>query len=73
MPSVKLLHILRKNKSKKTEFEFHIVTGTVLILLGIRLMRQFYDLINLLQSFLNCRISPAVSGRRLILRGEKSR
>lgn len=39
MPSRKLLHIMRKNKSKEAEFEYYFETGTLLILLGIRLMR----------------------------------
>ena len=30
---------METNKSKEAEFEFHFVTGTVLILSGIRLMQ----------------------------------
>ena len=37
-----------ENKSKEVEFKFHFVTGTVLILLGIKLMREFYSLIDAL-------------------------
>ena len=48
MPSGKLLHVMGKNKSKQAEFEFHYVTGTLLILLRIRLMGYFKNLIDLL-------------------------
>ena len=39
MPLGKLLQIMGKNKSKETEFEFHFVIETLLIVIGIRLMR----------------------------------
>ena len=64
---------MRTNKSKETEFEFYFVTGTVLILLGIRLMRWLYNLIYLLWSVLICRIFPAVSVKKRILYEEESR
>ena len=64
---------MRTNKSKETEFEFYFVTGTVLMLLGIRLMRWLYNLIYLLWSVLICRIFPAVSVKKRILYEEESR
>ena len=73
VPSKKLLLIMETNKLKEAEFEFHFVTGTVLILLEIRLMRWFYNLADRLLSVLMCRISSAVSRRKLILREEESR
>ena len=64
---------METNKLKEAEFEFHFVTGTVLILLGIRLMQWFCNLADRLLSVLMCRISSAVSRRKLILREEESR
>ena len=64
---------METNKSKEAEFEFHFVTGTVLILSGIRLMQWFYNLTDRFYDLLTFKISLAVSRRKLILREEESR